>query len=207
MRFKNHVLSAFAIVTFFLVAVASKVNKIHGGAFSNEVTTEENHTGNYIVLIDGSVVRGNEIDRKNPLFAKDYLRMNDERYPIKEVLGYMEDGIYWRKYGKDFIKRLVHGKLNVYQESYLYTSTTTSANGTIRQTTTTRYRHYVERGENGPLTLIANQKDIQKAVADCPLAVEMASLSDRKMRRAIRANKRYLNEIFETYNNDCEAVR
>jgi hypothetical protein len=53
---------------------------------------------------------------------------------------------------------------------------------------------------------MGGQKDIVKAVADCPLAVEMADLKGSKIRKAIRKNPQYLNSIFETYNNDCKPL-
>jgi hypothetical protein len=207
MKFRKHSLSVLAIVAFFFIAIASKVNKIHGNAFSTNVGIEEADERNYVVLHDGSRVIGSEIKKKSPLFGKTSIIIDDQKFPVKDVRGYMSEGMYWKNHGSHgFMRRLVHGKLNVYQETYQVSETSTSTNGMMRTTSRTRYRHYVERGENGPLTLIANQKDIRKAVEGCPLAVEMANLPDRKIRRAIRANSHYLNEIFEIYNNDCKPI-
>ncbi|MEO6674260.1 MAG: hypothetical protein ABIN93_12580 [Ginsengibacter sp.] len=208
MKFKKQALSLLTIAAFFLIAIASKVNKIQGNAFSGEAKPEDKAETNYVVLNDGSHVTGHKIAWKTGTLVKDQIRIDDQKFKLAEVQGYMENGTYWKKSGNNFMVRLVHGKLNVYRDSYQSTVTSSSpTNGRMTTHTVTHYSHYLERGENGPMSTLANQKDIKEAVGDCPLAVELASLSDKKMRKAIRANKRYLNEIFEVYNNDCKAVR
>ena len=207
MKSKKQVLSILTIIAFFLMAIASKVNKIHGNAFSSEANPEGKVSVNYVVLNDGSHVTGKSISWKAGAFTKDEIRIDDHKFKLGDVHGYMQNGTYWKRSGNHFMVRLVHGKLNVYRDSYQTTNTTTDANGRMRTNTVTHYVHYAERGENGPMTRLDNQKDIQNAVSGCPLAVELASLSDKKMRKAIRANRRYLNEIFEIYNNDCKPLR
>jgi len=53
---------------------------------------------------------------------------------------------------------------------------------------------------------MAGRKVIQKAVADCPAALEMASRSYRQVRRELRKNPNYLNNIFDVYNNGCKPM-
>jgi hypothetical protein len=207
MKLKKQTLSAIAVAIFFMLAVASKVNKIHGSAFSGEAKSEDKENVNYLALNDGSHVTGKSISWKSGAFTKDEIRIDDQKFKLNDVRGYMQNGTYWKRTGNHFMVRLVHGKLNVYRDSYQTTSTTTDPNGRMRTTTVTHYVHYVEHGENGPMSTLGNQKDIKEAVSGCPFAVELASLSDKKMRKAIRANKRYLNEIFEIYNNDCKPLR
>ena len=207
MKFTKQTLSVLAIAAFFLMAVASKVNKIHGNAFSSETKPEKKEEANYVVLNDGTRVTGKKIIIKNGLFSKSLIRIDDQDFKFGEVDGYMQNGTYQKKKGNGFMVRLVHGKINIYRDSYTSTNTSTDRNGRMSTSSNIHYIHYAQRGENGPMFTIANQKDIKEAVSDCPLAVELASLSNGKMRRAIRSNRRYLNEIFEIYNNDCKPLR
>ena len=59
-------------------------------------------------------------------------------------------------------------------------------------------------GDDGQMVNIAGQKDIKEMVKDCPLAVEMADLSNSKMRKAIKNDPNYLNSIFDVYNKGCK---
>jgi hypothetical protein len=52
-----------------------------------------------------------------------------------------------------------------------------------------------------------DQNSIKKLVRDCPLSVEMIDLSNSKIRKAVKKDRNYLNNIFEVYNNDCKPVR
>jgi hypothetical protein len=84
------------------------------------------------------------------------------------------------------------------------TSTYTDHNGFSHTRSYTRTDQYGQRGDLGKMEGLAGQKDIKEMVKDCPLAYQMADLSDSKLRKAIKKNKNYLNSIFDVYNNDCK---
>ena len=131
-------------------------------------------------------------------------KVKGEKFPLKEIKGFVENNIYYIRKGNDFIKRIVHGKINVYVQFTEVTTHSVDRDGRTRYSHYTRADHYGQVGDDGPLVGLADQKDIIKMVQDCPLAVEMADLKNSKMRKAIKKNPNYLNYIFETYNNDCE---
>ncbi len=56
------------------------------------------------------------------------------------------------------------------------------------------------------MVAMASQGDIEQLVSSCPLAVEMAHKSNHQIRKAIRKNRNYLNEIFDVYNSGCKPV-
>ena len=206
MKLKN-LLSFFVIAVFVMMGLASKVNKIHTGAFQYETSKEDDlEQGNYLVKNDGTKVFGTNIKWKSGLFVKDKIGIDDQVFKINEIRGYKTGNKFFGRIDNEYVKRIVHGKINVYvvfsQGSYM----TTDGNGHSRMHNYTRATHYAQTGEDGEMTVFAGQADIRKLVAGCPLAVEMASLSDRKTRKAIKKNRHYLNDIFEIYNNDCKPV-
>jgi len=204
---RKNLLSVLVITVFVFLGLGSAVNKIHMGAFEYDTSKEEkSEQGNYIVKNDGTKVYGTKIKWKSGLFVKDRIGIDDHVFKINEVRGYQDGKTFYGRLGNEYIKRIVHGKINVYVDFTRETRTTTDATGHMHTSSYTRTDHYAQVGEDGELHEFGGQKAIRKLVADCPLAVQMASLSNHKMRRAIRKNRHYLNSIFETYNNDCKAV-
>lgn len=203
---KQHTLSLVAVSFFIFLAVGSKVNKIHYGAFQYDNYVEK-ESGTYLVRNDGTRVPGQRVKWKSGMLTKDQISIDDEKFKLSDIRGYQQGKTYYARQGNEYIKRIVHGKVNVYVKFTDATSTTTDANGRIRTRHYTRTDHYAQRGDDGPMEIIAGQKDMARILADCPLSVEMASLKNSKMRKAIRSNRNYLNEIFEVYNNGCKPVR
>lgn len=203
---KKNVLS-IAVVAFFLVlALASRTNKIHYGAFNYQNHVEDlKEKRNYLVANDGSRIYGEKISWKSGLLSKDQIQVDGQKYKISEIIGYRDGNSYYGRLKNGYIKRIVRGKLNVYVNFTQVSTSSTNASGSMSMSSYTRTDHYAQKGDTAPLENFAGQSDIKKLVSDCPLAVEMASLSNSKMRKAIRKDPNYLNSIFETYNNNCKA--
>lgn len=203
----KNVYSIIAAGLFILIAAGSaKVNKIHCGAFSYAPSAEErSEKRNYVEMHDGTKVFGDDVSWKTGFLVKDQIRIDDQKFPIKDTRGYFSKGTYHIRFGSSYAKRIVHGKkLNVYYKEELITTTTTSPNGGVRTSTRVACFHYVQVGEKGELTPIANQKDIMEFVKDCPTSVEMIDKKNKAIRRSIRKDRLYLNNIFNIYNNDCK---
>ena len=204
----RNLLSIAAVIFFVMLALASAVNKIHYGAFNYHNKVEEKSTeGNYLVKNDGTKIHGRKIDWKSGVVVKDQIKIDDHKFKISEIRGYRNGDIFYARKGNEYIKRIVHGKVNVYVEFTEVTSTSTDNQGRMRTKTYTRTDQYGQKGENGNLVPLAGQKEIKELLSDCPLAVEMASLSNSQMRKAIKKNPNYLNSIFDVYNNNCKAVK
>ncbi|MBL7751464.1 MAG: hypothetical protein JNN29_08765 [Chitinophagaceae bacterium] len=203
----KHLLSLLAVGFFVFLALASKVNKIHYGAFNYKNAVEEkSEKGDYLDLTNGTRVYGKNIQWKSGLLVKDVVKIDDQSFKFGEVKGLRMGDTYYGRLGKTFIQRIVHGKINVYVHMYQVTTTSTSSAGFVRTSSYTRTDHYAQKGEDGPLEVFAGQKDIKRLVADCPIAVQMADIGNGKMRKSIRKNRDYLNQIFEIYNNDCQPL-
>jgi hypothetical protein len=112
---QKHFLSLAILVLFFFIAGSSTVNKIHYGAFNYYNRVEETNEGNYIVLNNGTKVKGDNIEFKAGLFTKDQVKIDDQKFPVKDVKGYRMGGVYYRKHKNVFIQRIVYGpKINIY---------------------------------------------------------------------------------------------
>lgn len=204
---QKQLLSLSAVVLFIFLAAASKVNKIHWGAFNyNNKVEARSDSGNYLVNNDGTKIYGNKITWKSGLLTKDQIQIDDQKFKMDDIKGYRQATIFYHRYGNGYIKRIVHGKMNVYVQFTDVTSTSTDRNGFTRTRTYTRTDHYAQKGEDGPMIHFAGQDDIKKLLSDCPLAAQMIDMSNSKIRKAIKENPNYLNTIFETYNNDCKPV-
>lgn len=201
----RHFLSFSVLIVFAILAVSSRVNKIHYGAFNYHNRVEE-QSGNFLLLNNGQKVYGDKISWKSGLLVKDQIKIDDQKFKIAEVRGYLNKGVFYGRLRNDYIQRIVHGKINVYVQFTQVTSTSTDHSGFSHTSTYTRTDHYAQIGENGPLNEFAGQKDIKQLVEGCPLAVEMIDKSSHQIRKAIRHDRNYLNEVFETYNNGCKPV-
>jgi len=202
----KHLLSFSALVIFAIFAISSAVNKIHYGAFNYHHSKEE-QSGNYLLKNDGTKVFGDKISWKSGLLVKDQIKIDDQKFKIPEIRGYFEKGVFHSRLKNEYIQRIVHGsKINIYVQFTLVTTTSTDHGGFSHTSTYTRTDHYSQRGENGQLEPFGSQKDIRQLVDGCPLAEEMASKSNHQIRKAIRQDPSYLNEIFEVYNNGCKPL-
>ncbi|MFN9782476.1 MAG: hypothetical protein ACK54A_04495, partial [Sphingobacteriales bacterium] len=62
--------SVLAIALFILLALGSKVNKIHYGAVKYDNIVEDmSDTTDYVLLVDGTKVYG-DVEKKSPLLGK-----------------------------------------------------------------------------------------------------------------------------------------
>jgi len=196
--------SVLVIALFILLALGSKVNKIHYGAFKYDNIVEDmSDTTDYVLLVDGTKVYG-DVEKKSPLLGKIRIFCNKKEYANDQLRGYRKANKFYGKQGKaDFPQRIVRGKVNIY---VLFTlSSTTGANG--REKHYTRTTMYSQKGDDGPMEIFVGQNSMKELLAGCPEAVAMVDKGDRKLTKAIERNRNYLNEAFEMYNNDCKPVK
>lgn len=203
---KKNLLSAFALLVFFMLAAGSTVSRIPNGAFNHFTHVEDPaDTGrSYLVKNDGTKIYGNRIVWKSGVVQKHEIKIDDQRFPISEISGYGGGNFYCARMGHEYVRRIVRGKINVYlkENQVIHTS---GATGIMSYETVDIY--YMQKGDRGEFIVIRDQKAIAEAVNSCPLAVGMASKSGSKLRKAIKADENYMNEIFEIYNNDCRPLK
>ncbi|HYV53522.1 MAG TPA: hypothetical protein VE933_02935 [Chitinophagaceae bacterium] len=207
MNKKKHIFSTLAVVAFlFLAAGSAKVNKLSCGAFNHTSYGETGGESDYYVLLnDGTKVYGDrKIKWHSGLIVKDVIKVDDQKFAIKDTRGYYANGTYFGRYKHEYVKRIIHGKLNVYYSEYWVSETTKDASGFTHTSSHLSCTHYVQVGDMGELEAIASTKDIKEYVKDCPIAYEMLDKKDKQIRKAIRRNSNYMNEVFIAYNNNCK---
>ncbi|MBC7848464.1 MAG: hypothetical protein H7Y31_01950 [Chitinophagaceae bacterium] len=198
-------LSIFCFLLFIGLSCSAqlKVNQLHYGAFNYKNKVEGDVSkGNFVEMNDGKKIYGDKVGWKDGMFSKAEVILDAEKFKFLDVKGYQKDGIYFIRYEKIFIRRLVRGKLNVYIQ---FVESMDMSGG--RTTSYTRTNHYIQKGDGAPITILAGPKEIKEHVADCPISMDMISLKTSEFRKALRQNPNYMNEIFDVYNNDCKAVR
>jgi hypothetical protein len=201
----KNLVSALILIGFAFLAIASSVNKLHLGAFTYGNRVEDpSYTKNFIEMNDGTKVYGDKIDWQSGFLLKDQIKIDGQKYKIRDVRGYQKDQVFFGRLNITYMKRIVHGKINVYVDFTNVTQTSADRNGFAHTTSYTRTDHYSQRGDSGPMVAIAGQSDIEDLVNSCPLAVEMAHKSNHQIRKAIKHDRNYLNEIFDVYNNGCK---
>lgn len=200
----KHFLSIACLALFAYFAIASAGAKVYVRPFGVGKKVEDPaETRNFLVMNDGSKVYGDKIKIKSPLFKKEYLMIDDQKFQVKEVQGYGEYGVYYKRFGGEYIERIVHGTINIYYRDVQMQSTSTDNQGhTYTHYYTVRY-YYYQNGEDDLLKLLKNQNMIKTLVSDCPAAEALADKSNGQLRKAIRHDHFYMNEIFDTYNNGC----
>ncbi|MHA4811322.1 hypothetical protein ACX0G9_24690 [Flavitalea flava] len=204
---KKNFLSSCCLVVFAFFALSSAVNKIHYGAFNYSNKVEDpSDKRNYLIMNDGTKIYGEKIGWQSGILLKDQIKIDDQKFRITEVRGYQKNGTFYGRLKNSYIKRIVHGKINVYVDFTDVTTTTTDHGGFTHTRSYTRTDQYSQKGEIGPLTPLPGQDAIKKLVSDCPLSVEMCNKSNAQLRKAIRKNGNYLNNIFDVYNNDCKPL-
>jgi hypothetical protein len=203
----RHLLSIAVLLIFTCLALASRVNKIHYGAFNYGNRVEDPaDTKNFLVMNDGTKVYGEKIDWQSGFLLKNQIKIDDQKFKISDVRGYQKNEVFYGRLKATYIHRIVHGKINVYVDFTNVTQTSTDHTGFTHTSSYTRTDHYAQKGENGPMIVMASQSDIEDLVNSCPLAVEMAHKSNHQIRKAIKRDRDYLNEIFDVYNNGCKPL-
>jgi hypothetical protein len=204
---RKNLLSLCCVCFFIVLALGStSTYKLGAGDFYTENKVEDrSEKSNYLVKNDGTRVYGEKIKWKSGALVKDQIQIDGEKFKIPEIIGYREGDIYYGRYRNEYIRRIIHGKINIYRLLSEVSTTSTDASGHTRTTSRTEVGYLYQKGDDAGMVDLFSKNDLQALVHDCPLALEMANLSDKKMRKAIRKDRNYLNSVIDVYNNDCKA--
>lgn len=202
---KNHSLAFFALISFSILAVSCvQQNHIHYGAFNYNNRVEDELTKSFIIKQDGTKVYGKNASWSKGLF-KSHVYLDGVKYLSEEVKGFQKNGTYYGRMDRDYFKRIIHGKINIYvfiDEQNVLETDDHGFHSTHHYSNT---KHYAQRGEDGPMIYLANRDVMFDLVKDCPLSVSMLGPKGYKqLRKGRRHDINYANRIFEIYNNDCK---
>lgn len=191
----------FPALIFLLVCSVScsNVNYLHLGAFkAKDIVEDTTDTRNFVVKNDGTKIYGDKISWKSGLLLKNEISIDGQLFKMSEIRAYRGNNIFYHRMGSEYIRRIIRGKINVYIKYSM---------SNFDGQPYTRTDHYFQKGENEVLHTLSNKKEIQELVAGCSMASEMLDVSYGKLRKEIKKDKRYLNTVFEIYNNGCKIVK
>lgn len=162
----------------------------------------------YLIKNNNEKIYGSKITGKWGDLVKDRISIDDQKFNPKEITAYRNGNLFFHSLSEGsliFVPRVIHGQLNVYihNESFYSTSYIQGkSTQTLRWITT----YYIQKGEDGNLVQFTSKESILPYIQDCPKAIAMLSITEPELKKAIKANKNYVNEAFETYNNDCRTT-
>jgi hypothetical protein len=196
---KNYSLAVCCFVITIAFTFSSCVAYFTGNFQGAKFVKDSND--NYVELNDGSIIHGGKI-KWGRLFSSAVI-INDQKFKASEVKGIKENGIYRLNTSGGFLERIVDGKITILRDMGTRTTTST-VNGHLTTSTYSYTQYYMLRANDEKLIAIRKNDDIKNMISSCPKALALMDLSKKQMKRAIKENPAYLNQVFETYNNDCK---
>lgn len=160
-------------------------------------------TQNYLLKNDGSIVYFKKFKWKAGALQKHEIIIDGEDYDTKDVRGYQYKGIYFGRMSRYFIKRIIHGKVNV----YIYAESDTHVSSATGMSYGYNYsEYYIQVGEFTDMKKITKTKELAEALSDCPLAAAYAESDYPTLKKALKEDPDYFNSIFQIYNNGCKRL-
>jgi hypothetical protein len=204
----KNLISLCCICFFIILAIGSSSTAALNSSSFNLRNKVEDRTvkGNYLVTNEGTKISGKEIRWKSGFLTKDQIIIDGEKYKMADIKGYREDDIYYERLGIEYIRRIVHGKINLYYTTVIINSQDRDHASNISHRSRTRYDYYIQKGDDGPLKLMRDMNDVKIELGDCPLALQMVDMKPSKLRKEIKNDHDYLNKAFEVYNNNCKST-
>jgi hypothetical protein len=201
--------SIFMLVLLRPVVAFCQITEAGGGGFDTYVAVEPaTDSARFLVKKDGTILYWNKVDK----LSFSAVTLDGRKIPLAEVRGIRNGDYFYAPVADNYARRIVRGKLNVYivrrasAGEKPWWMGANGSSGNFVQGLNYLDQVYLQEGDSGPLKTLNSRKDIISAVQSCPLALSMANKSDSELKKAIRADHRYLNEIFEIYNNNCQPL-
>jgi hypothetical protein len=188
----RQVLSIFTIIIFGLLAIGC-ARELHM-SFNNTTKppTPHSDTSNYLIHNNGSKIYGKNISYGT--FLGKNIKIDNQKFSLKDIKGYVEDNVYYLQYGEIFRRRFIHGKISVYtsiaydKNNYPY------------------YVYYWGKGDDENLQQIVAKKDLIEILKDCPISVEMFNRENKEIKKAVKSDPDLFNKAFLIYNNNCKPL-
>jgi hypothetical protein len=168
------------------------------------VKEDSANSKDYVVTMAGEKIYYESYSWKYGPLTKDRFDVDGRRFKLKDIRGYMDDGEFSHRIGRDFITRRVHGLINIYcSEEVLFISrqSQTIPNSTNNRTEA-RCFYYAQKGDIGEIVQLKTFNDIEKLVSDCPEVLRM--IQGKNHVKELRENKNYIIDVIKQYNSNCK---
>lgn len=154
----------------------------------------------FVIKKDGEKIYYKEFSYKRGVLSKDIFTVDNHKYKLREIIGYQADKIYWYWIKNDYLRRIVHGKINIY---YQRSEENTGSSALIlKNTQYSQCLYYAQKGDNGEIVRLTKFSDIEEFVKDCPAAYQMLLNTDIK--KELKQDPNYMNKVFALYNSNCK---
>ena len=188
--------SVIAMLTITVLIISScGSNKFNCYSFNTGFVKVDNpaYKDDFLEKNDGThiSVKG-DLSWKSGLLYKDELMVNNVKYKIADIKGYQENGTYFLRRKKEYVGRMLHGRINLY-----YSKATVYDRATYRE----ECSFYSQIGDDGPLKQFYTYDAVRAMVKDCPAAYEMMHYHNRQISRLIYKDMSYLQKVVDTYNH------
>ncbi|RYZ19600.1 MAG: hypothetical protein EOO16_19465 [Chitinophagaceae bacterium] len=181
-------------LTSFVIGMAvahhstAQVSDFNITTFLIKDTTELSPEGFYVLLATGEKKPGQKMSLKTGALVKDHITLDGTRYNLDQVKGYNSGIAYYAMYGSSFIRRFVHGKINLYY---------------VPDRTYNLPYIFSQIGDDGPIKPLNTTKQVRALLADCPSLEAQVPHGSGEVRKAGRAHYGFMTKLFEDYNKGC----
>jgi hypothetical protein len=179
--------SVVIFVTFFGCGTAQLTSIQFHYLFEEQPSSDKQ---SFVVMKDGSVIKGTNVDGTSGLLVKDALKIDGRSIPADQAEGFQSKGTYFKRIKNNYAKRLVQGKINVYEKRV------PAAEGGEKKVI------LFQKGDNGTLDEFINIDQLKTLVSDCPQAYEMLNKSKSDLKKALKKDDYYyFQNVILTYNS------
>jgi hypothetical protein len=145
--------------------------------------------GDFVELFDGTVVNGTISEVKG-----NFVVINGNNYRVKNIRSYQYRSVYKTAYKKDFLRRIVKGKINVYERSIRYAGNPFGATSSERGGGA-GIHYYIQKGDSGKFEFF-DIKTLERMVKDNSKALYWVN----EYKKLKKKNDSYLDYAIEAYN-------
>jgi hypothetical protein len=144
----------------------------------------------FVLMKDGSRIDGTKVDGSSGLLVKDAVKIDGRSIPADQVEGFQSKGIYYKRTNNNYAKRLIQGKINVYQK--IGPSPRSGMEKLI----------LFQKGDNGILEEFTSVEQLKALASDCPKAYEMMNKNEKDLKKALKKDHYYyFQNVILTYNS------
>ncbi|MFN0188094.1 MAG: hypothetical protein ACKVQV_05275 [Bacteroidia bacterium] len=184
-------LSVICVLFFIFIALSSSRWRGPGSYYRDDKVEDNSDTRNYYVKNSGEKVFCGKVEYNSRMLRKDVVEVDGQELNTSEVLGYRFQDKYFGRINGRYVRRIIHGKINIY---FVDVNTSNSS----------YTAYYSQVGEKAPLVQIFQVEDLLNLVNGCKISTDMINKKARELKRALKEDPKYFNKIFEIYNNGCK---
>ena len=203
---KRNILN-IVVVFFFLFITSFSYQKypgklLYGFFYHDNIVEDVSDKRNYIEKNNGEKIYGEVIKLDVGLFKQTKVRIDSQEFLMYEIIGFRESDRYFLRYNNYFVRRIVHGKINIYE--FDSSERVPNSDGVNFLMTGTLYNYFSQVGDHSNLKKIRRYSKYKKIVVGCQTSSDLANKKRMELAKETEKNQKFFNRIIEIYNNGCK---